>query len=562
MRRALPILLLALGFLVLSSETWELRKSQKALAEELKRPDRFVDMTVLLRVVEHDPDGIEYLPGKPRLRVLREHTIGGIVDTAQSPPAFCGVSEAPVVWYCSAASEPIILHDDALPSRIMEEGAMGAGKTTDMAQWLGVRGILFTGQMVEMGGTAPTTTRLGEFKRAVMDLWPRSWWRWKERDQTFTLANGVVLRMVSTHQASATEGSPIQGFNWAAVANDELQDSTRVDGDIEARGRDAPENRYYRFATVTLKDDAEWREFRDRVRAEKHPKTGAAMWHFVRKAGVDSPFIDADWWEQLRSRMTEDEYARKALAEDRPSADLLYGREWSHADNIRPIPVMGAKDVTAVELARFGYGNCAILGGHDPGETCHATELLKAYQFPNERDPVWFVVGEVVTDGTTEAHGIELADFVKTRWGHQTGSVVLHIDPHSNGAENDSDRPDLTVTRRLQNMGFVVRQAAYQEGKAAPARIGRTARADMVRTLLKSALIVRGANHRRLFVACDPQTRVPVAKRLVEAFESLKKGADHNGKKGKGDKTHFPAALGYALWKIEKPRLDAGRRTA
>jgi hypothetical protein len=552
-RRAL-ILAVALGLAVLSSLTHRIRKAHAEYADEFESVERYVDMGVVLHVVRRDPAGKIRLGDLPPMTSLRVHQRGGMVDTASDPVLTCGPTVKPAVWYCSEAAEELIVHGADLPSRLLVYGAMGASKTTTLAQWLYFRALEHTGGNVEGGATAPTNERTRLIARAIRDLWPAKWWRWKERDQTFTLANRTTIRLISTHRQSEAEGSRIQGYTWAFAASDEIQDSIIEDENIEARGRGARLGRYPRIATATAKDSPDWRTFRDRI-----GETG--KWAVRHLRGPDSPFVPPQFWIDLQSTLTARAFQRIVEARDVTPEDRVY-TSWSRADeagnphNLRPVPTIGAVDVTAHELSRFLPG-ATLLAGHDPGRICDATILLKAYRFPNEREPVWFVVGEVTTErSTTEAHGRALIDFVKKRWGDHR-SVLVHIDPHSNGAENDDDRPGKSVTTTLASLGLTVRQAAYQVGSTAPGRIGREERVDMVNTLLCNALGLR-----RLFVACDAHKQ-PAAPKLVEAFERLERdaaGKVDRGKKGVGDMTHWPAALGYALWKIEKPRLDVGMR--
>ena len=570
MRRGLLILatLCLVGVAVLSRTNWRFRKAYDRIENATTRNDRYVDVGVRLVVVRHDPDGEIRLPGKPRLTKIREHVRGNIIDTAsvvngKRRPTPCASSLYPTVWYCSEQGEEVILHPHGTrgqsPPAQLVYGAMGAGKTTTTAQWLWFRVLELMGLRGEVGVTAPTNLRMSEIKAGIMELWPSAWWHWTERHNLFRVVTGLRVRLVSTHERSKEAGSPIQGWNWLACASEEIQDSLRVDGDIEARGRAAPEWGYKRLANATAKDDPNWRDWRDKK------QQNAIDWIIRRMDGPSSPFVFGDKWERLARNMSPREYARKVMAQDVASDDRTY-TSWDREFNVRPLPIMGAKDVTSVELGRIGYRGYQLLAGHDPGKSCRVTEFLKAYQFPGEQDPVWFVVGELTTErDTTEAHGVALKEYVKKRWG-DIASLLIHIDPHSNGSENDSEHPDWTVTTTLKNLDLHVRQAAYQLGTTKPGRIGRKARVEMVNTLLCSAIKVKDAkgqmvNLRRLFVACDDK-RNALAPKLVEAFERLENDTEGNpdrGKKGAGDFTHWAAALGYALWKIEKPRLDAGR---
>lgn len=547
MRRWLGIALAlaALGATVLAEHTWRLRRAKGEIAETLFAADRFVDFGVRLLVVKQDPNGRQLLKGKPRLTILREHRRGGIYDTRKG--RFIGASRAPVTWLVSEASEPLVLHGDDLPLRLCVEGAMGAGKSTTLVQWVGLRAIEHTATGGEIGVTAPTTPRLLEIKRALLDLFPAQWHTWKERDQTLTLANGVVIRLVSTHQASAAEGSPIQGFNWVASANDEIQDSLNVDGDIEARGRDAPNGRYKRLATATVKDAPSYRSWRDRLKLTD-------VWGFYRMSGLDSPFVVPDYWEQLRSTMTEREFQRKVLAQDLPSESRVY-YAFEREQNMfpTPLPTSGVRDVTRSLLNRYGGGQLLI--GHDPGRIYDVSVILQAFQVPGQRDPVWYVVGEVTTQqASTQTHVRQLRELLDKRFGLRAEDVLVKADPFTKN-HRDDDQPHQTVYTVWKQHGFRIQPAAYKTASTDAAQVPRQARIDMVNTLLCSA-----TNERRLMIACDDR-RQPMAPQLVKAFESMEldaAGRPERDRKGADDMSHWPAALGYALWTFERPRLNGG----
>ena len=548
MTRRVHIIAVALGLLVLSSLTHRIRKAHAEYAAEYESVERYVDCGVVLKVVRRDPGGNIRLGDLPPMTALRSHARGGMIDTAADPVSLCGPSVKPVVWYCSEAAEDVILHDDSISARQLMYGAMGAGKTTTLAQWLWFRALEYVGEDVEIGATAPTEKRMNFIADAIRKLWPARWWSWRERSHTFSTPLRVTIQLVSTHKQSEAEGSRIQGYNWVACGSEEVQDCIDEDGNIEARGRAARGGLYKRLSNATAKDNPAWRAFRDRLKA-----TG--LWQFRQMRGPDSPFVSPQFWEDQKQVLTAREYAMQVGAQDVMPEDRVY-TSWDHAENIKPVPVIGAKDVTAIELARFGHHGCSVLVGHDPGRTVDVSIFLKAYQYPGERDPVWFVVGELTTaQTTTEAHGRALIDYVRKRWGDPKTALV-HIDPHSTNTDNDDDHPDLTVKKTLTALGLTVREAAYRPGSTAPGRIGREARVDMVNTLMCNSLGLR-----RLFVACD-SSKQAVAPKLVEAIEMLERDSDgkvDRGKKGRDDKTHWPAALGYALWKIEKPRLESLR---
>jgi hypothetical protein len=544
MRRGYLLLAFLVGAAVLTNLTFRARKAHKEFVEEVESAERYVDMGIVLNVVRRDLEhGKELLPNAPPLTIVRQHHFGGVIDRAADPVRFSGPSLKPAHWYCSEQAEPLILHADDLPPRQLVYGSMGAGKTITLAQWLYLRVLEFTGLGVELGATAPTNERVTMIARAIRDLWPAQTWTWKERDRTFSMANATTVRLLSTHQSSKAEGSRVQGYTWAAHAGDELQDQLEVDGDIEARGRGAPNGVYRRFNSATAKDDPMWRNFMERV------KKTDRYWTVKHLVGPESPFQFPEYWNALAQTMSVREYQRKVLAQDVAPDERLY-TSWDRKENIRPRPRVGASDVTAAELGRFGYRGLALLMGHDPGRTVDVTLVLKAYQNPKRQDPDWWVLGEIVTERkTTEGHCVELKEFLRRNW-NQPG--LIHCDPHGINAANDDTRPDITVVKTFMRHGFTIKPAAYSPGKTTPGQVPREARIDLVNTLLCDA-----AGHRRLFIDCDDRGQ-PVAPRLVEALERQQRDAEgkaERGIKGEGDLTHYTCALGYALWPIEKPRL-------
>lgn len=547
-----------IGCLVLASLTWRARKAHEALTAALEAHDRYIDMGVVLRVVRQDMEhGTELLPGKPPLVVVREHRRGGILDT--SALAFVAPSLRPIVWYCAESAEELVLHPDSMPLRLCLTGAMGFGKTTSMVQWLGFRALELTGVGGEIGVTAPTIPRLGAVKRALFEMLPRSWWAWRERDHTMSLRNGITFRLLSTHQSSEAEGSPIQGYSWLAAASDEIQDSLAVDGDIEARGRDALRGRYKRFATCTVKESPEFRAWKDRLSKSR-------VWSFHSRRGLDSPFTDPSYWRDLAETMAPREYQRKVLAMDVGPERATYPT-WDRRQNLRPVPRIGAEDVTSTVLAP--YGRFSVLVGHDPGALVDASVILKAYRLPGERRYVWWVVDEVTTEKTTtEEHAIALVSRLRDRWGlyrrdyrgrpiEGDPGALVRADPYS---ENATERkPDKSVYTVFANHGLDIRPATYSKaqssrttiGQVGPGVISKDAGIEMVVQLLCSA-----SGTRRLFVATDEHGEI-AAPKLVAALESSERdiaGRAEWERKGREDRwSHWPCALRYALWDIEKP---------
>jgi hypothetical protein len=558
---SLVVALVALGACVRNNTTHRRRQAERKLEELVHGETRFVDMGALLRVVRMDLErGAELVPGSPPLVVVDEIPFGGMVDTAPASPFFCGPSRAPAIWYCSEEAAPLILHGDELPDRLLVYGSEGSGKTTAQAIWAGLRFLEFTGEDREIGITAPTAPRLDHVFQAINRLWPASWYRWNTEEGCFYGVNGVRVRLVSTHQQSKAEGSRVQGYNWSAHGGDEMQDQTEYDADIEMRGRTAPRGRYKRFNTCTAKDAPKWREYRDRVLSK--PK----RWAKRDLIGPRQPFIWPSVWEDRKDTLTLREYQRRVLAMDVGPERMTY-HTWSRDENLRRIPP-GAVDITAEVMAPWGRG-ISLLGGHDPGTLFDVTILLKAFRLRGVALPQWWVVGEVTTEqSTTETHVQELLREVRGSWDvtqrdvrgrpvEDGPTLLVRADPYSDSGAGDKS-PDKSVYTVFKKHGVRILPAAHiaSVDKTLVGRVPKEGRIDMVTTLLCAA-----SGERRLFVDCD-DARAPVAPRLVEAIETSERdeiGKAEMQRKDKRDMSHWPAALGYGLWQIERPRLEKGR---
>lgn len=560
----------AIGCAVLSDITYR-EKRQARIRAERTAVER-VDMGVVLHVVERDPNGQELVAGAPPLRIVRTHRRGRMVDIrtvdGKRVATWGGPSRNPVTWYCSVDQEPLILHPDTAPLWQLIQGSEGSGKTTIIPQWVAFRAFEHLGTDREIGITAPTNKRMAHIKRAIAQHWPASWYRYVDDTKLYTFHAGPRVQLVSAHQQSEAEGSPIQGFNWVAHAGDELQDHFERESDIEARGRSAPGGRYKRLNTSTFKDATSWRDFR--ATCEK-----SDAWGVVKLLGLSSPFVDPSHWERLRTggTMTAREYQRRVLAMDvGPEAQLYHCWKRRIDDrtpgNLRPIP-LGATDITAQVLSSWGQ-RLTLLVGHDPGKRQHVSVFLKAYQFPEDirrgdTRPRWFVVDEVTSpDATVNSHAQEVLKRATERWGcygrdwkgrlsESATQMLVRIDPHTRSGD---EHPGKDVYAIWRNLGILARAAAYTPNSTTPATIKRESRIDMVNTLLCAS----GATGdlRRLFVATDESGTNWAAKKLVEAFESMERndaGEAERERKDASDRSHWPAAVGYALWQIEAPRL-------
>lgn len=588
MRALIASVVALVGALVLSDLTWEERRLERELEEDVGSVDRFVDFGIVLRTVRMDEDlarameredhaevaiirasrpcGEVLIEGLPPMFVVAEQTFGGIVDTKADPPCRIGPTKNPVVWLCSEDQQPLITHraKPGEPSRILAYGSEGAGKTTAQVMWHVISGVLrHLGQGRTGGQTGPTEARLETFREEALQLWHPSWYRYRASEDIYEFVDGSRVQLVSTHKTSKDEGSRIQSFTWAWAGSDEIQDSTRDDGGIESRGRRAKLGRYPRFCTATAKDHSVWRTWRDKAIA-------SGKWLRATMLGLRSPFVWPQFWEDKKVTLDPRDYQRRVLAQD-VGAELAVFYCWRReGDTSRPgnlvVRPQIATDVTTAVLARYRpytrEGRFSLLVGHDPGNIYNTSEILRLLMFPwatprgLELLPTWVVVGELQTKQTTARdHARQLKEYVQRDFGIELGpdssKALVFIDPHGKGeTKTDYD----TVYRAMIAEGLDAFSPATPSRVGGPGVVKRSARVGMTNRCLYSQ-----AGGVRLVVACD-EMRQPVAPVLVDGFESLEKRPGDDDPEGsqdkdEGDKTHGPAAVGLALWPFEQEAL-------
>ncbi len=548
----LALVAIAIGVVVISNLGYRKRRQERAILTDRVAEyaadvssGRFVDIGVTLHTVIADPDGEHLLEGKPRLRIIHSRTYGGMLDTKRG--CIVGPSRAPTTWYCSRDQEAVILHRDDEPLGQLVYGSEGSGKSTALAMWMYFRWLEMLGESREIGCAAPTEKRIKMVQDEMFRLWPKRWWRYKTAQKLLRLVDGTRVQFVSTTQTSAKGGSPVQGYNWSAAAQDELQDQVGVFDDIGSRGRAAKDGRYKQIGSCTAKEDPQFRALRDRILAALDP-AGLPYWIKRTMLIAASPFISQDFIDSKRAIWTERELRRRFGAEDLPPESMLYFN-WSREHCLRPIP-LGAKKITSIVLrAKTGNPRHALLAGHDPGVAKSATIFLDAYQLPKQADPVWWVRGEIFgKHQTTEQSGLAIvAGARKLGSNVRPDAEIVHVRAMPVG--QSEDKPDQDLYRIFKRCGLDVRAAQFKKDGTGTGHISIEARVDMVNRLLLDA-----SGRRRLFVECDDK-RQPVAPKLVEGFESLERdheGRAETGPKDETDKTDSPCALGYALWPFEK----------
>lgn len=527
-------------------ESWKARAVWHRLTELSGGQTRFVDMGVRLYVVKQSQaGGVELVPNKPPVESIRVHDFGGIWDTALS--RFVGPSKAPVRWACSEAQCELIAHGPHLAPKILCYGSEGAGKTELLAMYAIIMALRYAerGVFGYAGATAPTNQRLHTLENKIRSRIPTTWYGWLSSRNELALHCNIAFQLRATLRHSAAVGSPVQGFDWLFCVSDEIQDSIEADPDIETRGRAAPGGVYRRLATCTAKDTSDWRTFRDE-------RKRSPVWCLKRLEGPSNPFVAPEHWDNLKLSLSKRDYQRRVLAMDVAPERALYPN-FDRAKHLRPLPRVGAVDVTR-QLLNRGDGEYSMLIGHDPGESVDASILLKAYQMPDSDWPVWFAVGEVVTERTTtERHVRHLEHVLQREWGLQYAGgprALVRYDPHI-GIGGDRDREKgISVPVAFKNGGFRALAGNYKDGR--PYRIAREDRIELVNVLLENA---RGDV--RLYIATDERA-TPLCPALVESLEFQERDllgrAEIKVRHGK-DITHYACALGYGLFAIERPRL-------
>lgn len=542
-----------------SDLTWRLRRATDEI-EKRTSDSRYVDFGLRIWVVrQNEESGTVVYPGRPKVDFLYSEDFGGVFDTRLL--RWHDESANPVVWYASEEQFELITHRVA-EDKVLVFGAEGSGKTSGvLSKWIVHRIITdFAGEHVQLGATAPIWRRLQRLREAMFADCPPEWRVWREAEGIMRFGLGPSVRFVSAHSSRAAEGSPLQSFDFVACAADELQDMYELDGDIEARGRRAPAGRYRRMNTATARYEPGWISFREQW-AENPLCT------VRRLEGLTNPFVATQHWENLRLTLSPREYQRRVLAMDVSSERATYPT-YSDKESLRRVPDLGADDVTARVLSPWGR-NLSVLVGHDPGSVQDYSVILKAYQEHGKKDPDWYAVDEVRTKGTTGDHVHRLAARLRERW-HCNGldykgrpiegapQAFVRADPYSTSG-SDEAHPDKSLYTHFRNAGLKILPAALHADphsvKAKP--IPKEAGIDMVCSLLQSA-----SGRRRLYLAMDDsgKCQVPLLRQALMLSERddlgrAEKPTSKSRKGPSGDLSDMPAALRYALWAVERPKL-------
>jgi hypothetical protein len=499
-----------------------------------------------------------------------------VVDSDADPIEFGGVFDPRTRRYLSAADEPgvswevgeqqvkpLMFYENRPGARFVLVGAMGAGKTEILVRAAAKLGTCF--RNANIGMVSPTQQKMGivwkKFKRIV----PHSWILDESRRPLFEppyieLVNGVKYQFLSAKAPSKQMGSPIHGWDWvAAFVDEEEQINDEAMHDTLSRGRDAPDGWYPVLSTCTISDDPEFRKRYAQYKADENVIV-------YPMAITANPWVEAAYVEHMRTQMPEREFAQRFLALEQPPARATYPR-FDRKIHIQPVPNIGLTDVTR-QVTGADY-----LIGHDPGELHDVSLVLKAYErrevVNGERvlERLWYVMGELTTDQTTSSeHAAALAEYLSDRFrAHEieqdrngmlrlregTRTVVIRADPHG----TSEGTPDVAVYQHFRKLGFDIRPAQYKRNAdaASASKAGtlkREARIETVNTLIRSA-----AGRTRLFILADSRGH-PTCPKLAQALEMSQRddyGRSEQQRKDSHDLSHWPSALGFALWPYERP---------
>ena len=459
-----------------------------------------------------------------------------------------GPSRDPLVWYIGEKQADILLDPMEDHTRVLLYSAEGGGKSRLMAQWSIVQALRCCALGIQgfAGVTAPTAKRLDVAIDHIgecipldrpRESTPGAWGTYHIVEKEIRLHCGITLQCRATKKQSGATGSPVQGATWIYSCDDELQDTAAngADPDIEARLRGAKTSR--RMATATAKDSAGWRGFRDE-------KPASPDWQIRRIIFSDNFAVWPDHWLRMQRNMSKREWDRRGLALDVLPENAVYP-SFDRKHNCKPMPTgRRVKDITAKTTGGF-----AMQLGHDPGEIADVTEFLQCFEVKGER--CWWVVDEVTTTGTSEAHVIAVRARLQTKWGIQLEGddepeAIVRCDPQG----NTERRTDAQIYTKWRLAGFRIMSAQYTKTNKPQGRISKRMRIDMLNTLFCNTHDLR-----RLFIHRNEDGTV-AAPRLLFAIEHSERdpitGEAEIKRSNTPDLSHWPCATGYGLWPHEK----------
>ena len=495
----------------------ELNRLLEKLRKKLRVEDRFADMGAQLRV---------YRRGKRRAvkAELLSRVYGGVYDRLHR--RYVGPPTKIEEISCHAGQVPLLTFDEPYVARVLALGAPGGGKTFAIVR----RALLnCLDRPNSIGGiVAPTDERRQIVWRDFLELvQPFGWVEdVRESKKEIVLINRAVVQVLAAKRPSVQAGSPLQGRSWDWCCVDESQNvAPDAQVEIDTRGRRAG-TKYVVYEAATNSPVPSFK-----IRLEQYRANEKAH-RILRYSGQENPWVDPEYWERLKERMTEREYQELILAQDVAPELLVYGR-FNFRENVQPRPQLG-RDVTAqITLEKYGRGY-KYIAATDFGALTTTSIILKAYAGKGG-DRIWWAIDEFMSYQTTsDIHARKLL----SRYAAE--DLIVICDPHFNS--KDADKSDMHL---MVQEGLHVVPAVH-------GKIARKHRLSMMNTLFEDA---RGV--RRLFIDCDEKTKTPACPRFAEACMSLQYneyGEAEKDKKDKNDRTHTPAAVGYGVFPWESFR--------
>jgi hypothetical protein len=504
-----------------------------------------------------------------QLRRVHCRELGGLYDTALLR-WIDDVPEVAIEWTLSEAQytslealERILTQGG--PTRYVLVGGMGSGKTVSQAHAAAF--FAFFRRNGQVGMVAPVRQRLGILRDKFGAILHPSWVLCERRNLPteppyLLLAPQLKYQFVSGAGGSRTTGNPIQGYDWLACFPDEEQNlSSEAMAHVAMRGRVAVEGRYPVISTCTIADTI---DFRDRL-AKYQADPGVTVRNM---SLLENPWIERAYIEGLKTQLTPRQYKQLVLGLPQPPERQTY--QFDRKVHVRPRPAPRlARDITRRVVG------ADMLIGHDNGELVDVSILLKCYELAGRR--LWWVVGELTTERTTtEQHAVALRRLLNEQWQMQIvrpgkkGSLdyldetepfaLIRADPHGSA----EGKPDVAVYRHFQVQHFLIKPAVYRFSKdpaeaSKPGTVKVEARIEVINTLLRSA-----AEEVRLYLDCD-ERGYPHAAKLAVALEMSQRdefGRAEQQHKGDGDMSHWPSALGFALYSYERVRLVPAIKSA
>jgi hypothetical protein len=521
---------------------------------------RLIDMGAVLRVYRcscgiahaewpegkdhsaHGPEPAELVLGKdgqPRIW-------GGLYDPLLRK--YVGPSEHPIELKCHEGQVQLLTldgndaygrpldSDDVLS--VLGLGGPGAGKTYAIV----LAAVLDALDRPNSAGAMVAPISQG--RDVLYETWdelclPADWVKPIKRSKSMiVLANNTKVHVRAAKAQTLNVGSPLRSLNLDWADCDESQSyEAGSRKEIAARGRRA--GKKYRIREVAT--NGRNPVFKVELASIKTSKQK----RLVRFSGWTNPFVTPEWWQKLRSGMSDREWKEIFEAQEVSQERRVYGR-FELDKNICPagkLPLW-LDDVTRRKWGDLTECTAELLHQHyhanlgwkfilatDFGVLINTSILLRAYR-TRTNEILWWACDELTTAGQTDMHAHNLVQH------YSQDECVVIADPHLN-----SKAADKSDYEKIKDGGFTIYPAAY-------GTVTRKSRIGMLNALLCNAQGVR-----RLFIDCDSggNHKCP---RLVQSLltsEVNELGLPETERKnGWNDPSHWPSATAWGLYPFEK----------